>query len=102
MKQKKITYKQLMSYVDFLEKKINYNVNILSRTFDLYIKYKKDDKAFLKYLKDKENQERQNGLQTKDDNELRKANMDTVHGSKDKQSTKKLEKQSKGQRLEKK
>ena len=92
MKQKKVTYKQLMSYVDFLEKKLNYNVNVLSRTLDLYIKFKKDDKAFLMHLKSKENQENENGSQPNSNTKIRKANVDGVHGSKNKQSIKKLEK----------
>ena len=48
---KKVTYNQLMSYIDFLENKLNFNINVLSRTIDHYIRFRKDDKKFMKYLK---------------------------------------------------
>ena len=49
-KEKKITYKQLLSYVNYLENKLNYNINILSKTVDHYIRFNKHDKKFMKYL----------------------------------------------------
>ena len=47
---KKATYKELMSYVSYLENKLNFNVSVLSKTMDHYIKFNKDDKKFMKYL----------------------------------------------------
>ena len=52
-KKKKVTYNQLTSYVNFLESKLNYNINVLSKTLDHYINFKKDDKKFANYLEKK-------------------------------------------------
>tara|TARA_R100001463_G_scaffold46825_2_gene95515 strand:- start:871 stop:1092 length:222 start_codon:yes stop_codon:yes gene_type:complete len=41
-----------MSYVNFLESKVNYNINVMSKTLDSYIRFKKDDKEFMNYLKE--------------------------------------------------
>ena len=49
-KPKKATYKDLMNYVNYLENKLNFNVNVLSKTMDHYIRFNKHDKKFMKYL----------------------------------------------------
>ena len=36
--------------MNYLENKLNYNINILSKTVDHYIRFNKHDKKFMKYL----------------------------------------------------
>ncbi len=79
---KKATYNQLMSYVNFLESKINYNINVMSKTLDHYIRFKKDDKEFMDYLQKTMGKE-----QKEQNNEEKISKKETVKSIKDNDKT---------------
>ena len=63
-KKKKLTYNELMSYVNYLERKLTYHINTLNKTVELYIDFKKDGPKFTTFIekkyKDKERLKKDN------------------------------------------
>ena len=52
-KNKKLTYKQIETYVGALENKYNHAMNTIGQTISDFIEYKGDKENFIEFLKEK-------------------------------------------------